>query len=273
MNEQGSDICKKYADMMFDYIENGNSDEYTELKEHLSVCEACRHELDECTKLLTEVRSSAPTPPADMKKKVMLAVSADAKLQRRKKLTKQLSAVAAALVIAVGVGVALSSGVLNSYDGEADAPQAGEDAPIGNMSNGMGQDKDEEVTGNASSPEGNDSVSDQIHDVPLFSYDEDHKIYSDRPGSSVTEEAPDTDSPATEETPDAESPQTEIASASDAIDAAKDKCTVEYDSTDVYFDPASKMWKVVFYREGFVGGCQTVYMNSHGTVMLNVYGE
>lgn len=59
----------------------------------------------------------------------------------------------------------------------------------------------------------------------------------------------------------------------DVIDRAKNECTVEYNSIQTYFDNVSKIWKVLFFSEGTLGGCQSVYLNENGKTILIVYGE
>ncbi|MBQ8836721.1 MAG: hypothetical protein IJ002_04355 [Clostridia bacterium] len=58
-----------------------------------------------------------------------------------------------------------------------------------------------------------------------------------------------------------------------AIGSAKNECTVEYNSIDVYYDKKADIWKVVFYREQNAGGSQCVYVNSEGVAELIEYGE
>lgn len=149
------DNCEKFRDMMFDYVENGSNDE---LEAHLSVCEACRGELEECKKLLASVKESAPTPPASLKQDVMLAVAADAKLRRRQRLVKRVSAVAAAFAVCVGIGIAaVASGMFGRFDvaldmeasGNANAPEAGD------VAGGFAPDaSDDKVMDGAALPDG-----------------------------------------------------------------------------------------------------------------------
>ena len=54
---------------------------------------------------------------------------------------------------------------------------------------------------------------------------------------------------------------------------AKHECTIEYDSTKVYYDTIARIWKVDFFTKGMDGGCQTVYLDSNGITVLVVYGE
>ncbi|MCQ2354797.1 MAG: hypothetical protein MJ102_06820 [Clostridia bacterium] len=54
---------------------------------------------------------------------------------------------------------------------------------------------------------------------------------------------------------------------------AEHECTIEYDSTKVYYDTIARIWKVDFFTQGMDGGCQTVYLDSNGITVLVVYGE
>ena len=58
-----------------------------------------------------------------------------------------------------------------------------------------------------------------------------------------------------------------------AIKIAKKEATVEYDSVYVAFDEKEQMWKVNFYKDGYFGGDQTVYLNKDGTTQICVWGE
>lgn len=125
------DNCEKFREMMFDYITDGNGGDFSELEEHLAVCAPCRDELDECKKMTALLAECAPTPPSEIKTNVMLAVAADAKLRRRKRLMKTVSAAAAVFVLCAGVWIAaVASGVGKAFDaevnmsGNADAPSA-----------------------------------------------------------------------------------------------------------------------------------------------------
>ena len=54
---------------------------------------------------------------------------------------------------------------------------------------------------------------------------------------------------------------------------AKQECTIEYNKTDVSYDSNAKIWRVDFFTEGVVGGCQSVWMDTNGKTVLVVYGE
>lgn len=157
--------CEKIRELLFDYAAGGADGDFAGLEAHLSVCGSCRRELEECKRIIASVKESAPTPPADMKQNVMLAVSADAKLRRRRRLIGRATAVAAVFVVCAGIGIAaLSSGAFNMVldmeaSGDADAPMA-EDI------NGMyGSDASEDkLMHDGESPEGG-GVGDSFDDV------------------------------------------------------------------------------------------------------------
>jgi len=67
--------------------------------------------------------------------------------------------------------------------------------------------------------------------------------------------------------------KTVISTSLQAIELAKNECTIEYDTTDVSYDSAASIWQVVFYKANTAGGGQTVYMDSDGITCLIVYGE
>lgn len=54
---------------------------------------------------------------------------------------------------------------------------------------------------------------------------------------------------------------------------AKQECTIGYNKTEVSYDSNAGIWKVDFFTEGMVGGCQTVWMDANGKTVLVVYGE
>ncbi len=62
-------------------------------------------------------------------------------------------------------------------------------------------------------------------------------------------------------------------SAATAVEIAKQKCTVDYDTTDVYYDYELCVWKIVFYTKGTAGGCQDVYLIDNGDLLIIAYGE
>ena len=64
-----------------------------------------------------------------------------------------------------------------------------------------------------------------------------------------------------------------VSTGEDAIERAKNECTIEWDTTQVYFDSEAGIWKVVFYTSGMVGGDQSVYLGVNGKTVLVIYGE
>lgn len=65
----------------------------------------------------------------------------------------------------------------------------------------------------------------------------------------------------------------EVSTRQQAIDRAKNECTIEYDTIDVFYDNMTNIWKVVFYKAGTLGGCQDVYLDNKGVTCLIIYGE
>ncbi len=64
-----------------------------------------------------------------------------------------------------------------------------------------------------------------------------------------------------------------VTNSTEAIERAKNECTVEYDTVTVLRDGWDKMWSVTFSTRNTLGGCQTVYLDSKGITLLIVYGE
>lgn len=123
--------CEKVREMLFDFIENEECDDFFEIKKHLEECPSCQSELDECKKLISAVGACAPSPERDIKANVMLAVSADAKRRRRSAYIKRISCVAAAVVICIGIGIAVKiAGMFSQTDSLAPGGQA----PVQNAS-------------------------------------------------------------------------------------------------------------------------------------------
>ncbi len=59
----------------------------------------------------------------------------------------------------------------------------------------------------------------------------------------------------------------------EAIERAKNECTIEWNDTKVYYDAAKDIWKVTFYTKGVPGGDQSVYLGANGITFMIVYGE
>lgn len=64
-----------------------------------------------------------------------------------------------------------------------------------------------------------------------------------------------------------------INDAKDTISPALEECTIDFDSIAVYRDKEADIWMVLFYTEGVLGGCESVYLNAEGETLLIVYGE
>ncbi len=99
----------------------------------------------------------------------------------------------------------------------------------------------------------NGAIYDYARGTSSFSFEDDIEEFKCKKGSAVS--------------------GGDLLSREKAIEIAKEKCTVGYNATDVFFDDEENIWKIVFYTDNTAGGCQTVYLNSDGTVRLIVYGE
>lgn len=64
-----------------------------------------------------------------------------------------------------------------------------------------------------------------------------------------------------------------VTNSHEALERAKNECTVEYNETHIFYDEATGMWQILFSTEGMLGGCQTVYLDGKGITRLIVYGE
>lgn len=62
-----------------------------------------------------------------------------------------------------------------------------------------------------------------------------------------------------------------IENGNDAIERAKNECTVEYDTVNACYDPIEAMWRVDFWIENMLG--ESVYLSSNGVTQMIVYGE
>lgn len=100
--------------------------------------------------------------------------------------------------------------------------------------------------------------SDQL-DVGTFSYTEDYTTYKDEPGVKHSGFV--------------NTEKTELKDTRQAVKLAKKECLVEYDTISVAFDENSAFYRVSFYKKGWCGGGQTVYIDRNGVTQLMVYGE
>ena len=101
-------------------------------------------------------------------------------------------------------------------------------------------------------------------DVPAFSYEEEKATYEG-------------EIPGVKHNGFNNTSSLSVHTAEDAIERAKNECTVEWNTTDVYYDVESGVWKVNFYRVDpeyiLLGGDQSVYLSDDGKTLLIVYGE
>ncbi len=99
----------------------------------------------------------------------------------------------------------------------------------------------------------------QQMNVGSFSYTEDCAYYKDDPG--VTDSG------------FVNNEESELDSAEQAVDLAKKECTVDYDTIDVAHDSETGIYRISFYKKGWDGGNQDVYINQKGITQLIIYGE
>ncbi len=95
--------------------------------------------------------------------------------------------------------------------------------------------------------------------VESFSYAEDCAYYKDGPGVKKSGFV--------------NNEESELDSAEQAVDLAKKECTVDYDTIDVAHDLETGIYRISFYKEGWLGGNQDVYINQKGITQLIIYGE
>lgn len=96
--------------------------------------------------------------------------------------------------------------------------------------------------------------------VPSFSYEEINQIYKENDPGVKCDSFYNTS-------------EAEVTTRQQVIDRAKNECTIEYDTIDVFYDNVADIWKVVFSTAGTLGGCQTVYLDNKGLTCLIIYGE
>ena len=112
----------------------------------------------------------------------------------------------------------------------------------------------------ASEPEGQSLAS--------FSYEEDAALYKDGDPGVNSNEFVNTDA-------------FPIENQTEAIERAKNECTIAYNTVAASYDAAAAMWRIDFLTAAesedgtwaTAGGCQSVYLNSDGVTQLIVYGE
>lgn len=103
-------------------------------------------------------------------------------------------------------------------------------------------------------------IEDSDVEVEKFSYEKERSEFGETDGYIKTKDFHNTE-------------KANINNKEQAIKIAKKEVTVEYDSVYVAFDEKEQMWKVNFYKDGYFGGDQTVYLNKDGTTQLCVWGE
>lgn len=100
--------------------------------------------------------------------------------------------------------------------------------------------------------------------VPKFSYEDEKSVYSE-------------DSPGVKQSGFNNTNKKAVLNSDDAIERAKNECTVEWNSTEVCYDASEGIWKVSFFNSSpgtiSLGGDQSVYLSDDGKTLLVVYGE
>lgn len=96
-------------------------------------------------------------------------------------------------------------------------------------------------------------------EIKEFSYEEDYSYYKDDPGLKRS------DFRNTE--------KCDIKTVEQAVELAKKECNVEHDSIAVAFDDELHIYRISFYKEGWDGGNQEVYLGQDGITLMIVSGE
>ena len=109
------------------------------------------------------------------------------------------------------------------------------------------------------------SCNNQSIEAPEFSYEEESIKYTDNT-AGIKHDGFNNTSKST------------VKTVENAIERAKNECTVEWDTADVYYDCELNVWKVHFYTKGTdeiiqLGGDQCIYLDDNGKTLLIVYGE
>ena len=97
-------------------------------------------------------------------------------------------------------------------------------------------------------------------EVIPFSYSEHREIYVE-------------DTPCVNQDSFVNTSESNIFTGNDAIERAKNECTVKWNEATVYYDEEEKVWLVLFSKKNVLGGGQSVYMDEKGRTLLIVYGE
>lgn len=119
------------------------------------------------------------------------------------------------------------------------------------------------ITGCSKNNDKDDSV---LTSLASFSYNEDYMLYYDDFGVKTSDFL-----------------NTDVSSIDEqesAVEQAQNECTIEYNSTSVYYDNETEMWRVDFQtisrEQGvamLVGTRQSVYLDNDGITHLIVYHE
>lgn len=106
-------------------------------------------------------------------------------------------------------------------------------------------------------------------DIPAFDYKKEQELFF-------------ADNPGVEKDCFINTTECKITNASEAIERAKNECTIEYDTIDVFYDNMSDMWKAFFYTKGASEktpktpgsrNSQTVFLDGNGRTCNIVYTE
>lgn len=97
-------------------------------------------------------------------------------------------------------------------------------------------------------------------DITMFSYADDVATYTKG-------------SPGVKHTGFKNTTEHHVSCGTQALERAKNECTVEYNHTHVYYDEEANVWMVLFYKRNTLGGGQSVYMDADGKTLMIVYGE
>jgi len=121
--------CERFTEMIPQYLSGELSEkEKAEFEAHVAGCASCREEL----RLTEAIRSSADEPPAELLTGVMVAVRAEADVNRfrnnapkrgRLALVRRLSVAAAALIVVVGAAAAIPNLTSDRLKGESSASE------------------------------------------------------------------------------------------------------------------------------------------------------
>ncbi len=104
------------------------------------------------------------------------------------------------------------------------------------------------------------SLCDSNKEIESFSYESVIEKYEDDEGGIVRDGFKNTS-------------KIQINNWEDAVNRAKNECTVKYNETIIFYDDKTDVWSITFGKTNVAGGCQTIYMDENGVTLLIVYGE